>query len=75
MITNKSTRILRRAVGWLTLWDGYAKEDRKSGTRDNRDSEEAENIWRMAKQELGRLDRPVKLTVARYMKLIEGDNQ
>ena len=75
MITNKSTRILRRAVGWLILWDGYAKEDIKHGTRDNRDSEEAENIWRMAKQELGRLDRPVKLTVARYMKLIEGDNQ
>ena len=72
MITKKSTRILRRAVGWLTLWDGYAKEDRKSGTRDNRDSDAAQNIWRMAKQELGRLDRPVKLTVTRYMELIAG---
>ena len=72
MITKKSTRILRRAVGWLTLWDGYAKEDRKSGTRDNMDSDAAENIWRLAKQELDRLDRPVKLTVTRYMELIEG---
>ena len=56
MITNKSTRILRRAVGWLTLWDGYAKEDIKHGTRDNRDSDAAQNIWRMAKQELVKLE-------------------
>jgi len=72
MITKKSTRILRRAVGWLTLWDGYAKEDIKHGTRDNRDSDAAQNIWRLAKQELDRLDRPVKLTVTRYMELING---
>jgi len=72
MITDKSERILKRAVAWLMIWNGYAYEDRKSGARDNRDSDAAENIWRIAKQELDRLDRPVKLTVTRYMELIAG---
>ena len=56
MITEKSKNILRRAVAWLMVWKGYADEDKKNGTRTNMDSYAAENVFRLAKEQIDRLD-------------------
>lgn len=52
MITEKSKNILRRAVAWLMIWKGYVEESPSLA-----DTEPAENVWNMARNEIGRLDK------------------
>lgn len=62
MITEKSEHIIKRAIGWLQMWK-YALECK--------DEEAVEGFGAMADEQLEKLNKPVKLTVPRYMELIE----